>query len=252
LARAFPDRHVVLRPHPSEAHEVWREAAQGLPNVTVIHEGNVYPWIMASAVAIHNGCTTGLESYLMDHPVITYQPVTSEEFDGQLPNLVSTPVFSQDQLVSTLKDFFDGAPLSPVRFEMGQRVEEYLGPLDDTLACERIDAVIAEYGAEWIGSRPRLPARIAGYAGSVRRQAVKTLNSYRADHKNSRAYNAHRFPDLSQAEVQDRLAQLSRVMNRFSALTVSRAHRNIFRVSDARFASRPSPVTLPPRSVSKR
>ena len=52
IARAFPNRQVVLRPHPAEAHEAWRAAAEGLPNVSIVHEGNVYPWILASAVTI--------------------------------------------------------------------------------------------------------------------------------------------------------------------------------------------------------
>ncbi|HUS97142.1 MAG TPA: surface carbohydrate biosynthesis protein [Hyphomicrobiaceae bacterium] len=237
LARAFPDRHVVLRPHPSEAHEVWREAARGLSNVTVVHEGNVYPWIMASAVAIHNGCTTGLESYLMDHPVITYQPVTSDEFDGQLPNRVSAPVFSLEQMISTLESLFAGVPLPPVRSEAGLSVEHYVGPLDGTLASERIDALIAKHGEEWMGPRPSLPIRMFGYAGSVSRHVEKTINSFRSGHKNSRSYAEHRFPVMSQADVEVRLGRLSKVLDRFSKLIVRQIHPNIFRVSDGRRTS---------------
>lgn len=232
LARAFPDRQIVLRPHPAEAHDVWREAAQNLPNVTIIHQGSVYPWIMASAVAIHNGCTTGLESYLMDHPVIVYQDVTSEEFDKQLPNQVSTPVFSQDQLISALTDLFAGTPLPPLCSEARLLAEERLGPLDGALACERIDALIGEQGESWLAPEPSLTTWISGYFGAVRRRLSKTANSYRPGHKNSRAYSEHRFPGLSEEEVQARLARLSKVMGRFSALRVRQVHANIFRVSD--------------------
>ena len=35
LARAFPDHHIVVRPHPSEDHEAWRRETHGLDAVTV-------------------------------------------------------------------------------------------------------------------------------------------------------------------------------------------------------------------------
>jgi surface carbohydrate biosynthesis protein len=232
LARAFPDRQIVLRPHPSEAHDVWREAAQDLPNVTIIHEGAVYPWIMASAVAVHNGCTTGLESYLMDHPVVAYQEARSVEFDKQLPNQVSTPVFSQDQLISTLTDLFAGTPLPALPSQARELAEERIGPLDGTLACERIDALIRDEGESWLAPRPSPMRWITGYIGSVRRQLSKSANAFRAGHKNSRAYSEHRFPGLSEQEAQTRLDRLSNTMGMFSTLNLRQVHSNIFCVSN--------------------
>lgn len=231
IGRAFPDRRIVLRPHPAESHEVWREAAQGLPNITVVHEGSVYPWIMASAVTLHNGCTTGLEGYLLDHPVIAYHPVVSEEFDAQLPNRVSTPVYSEDELISTLANLFAGTPLAPPSPEMRQLAEQYVGPLDETLSCERIDALIAAEGEGWLAPRPAARSRAQGYVEARGRQAVKTFNSRRKNHKNSRAYSRHRFPGLSEAESAARLARLGQVTGRFSGLGVRRVNENIFLVS---------------------
>jgi surface carbohydrate biosynthesis protein len=228
LARAFPDRQVVLRPHPGEAHEVWRAAAQGLPNVTVIHEGNVYPWILASAVTIHNGCTTGLEGYLLGHPVIAYQPVTSDEFDRQLANLVSTPVHTEGQLIAVLGALFAGTRPAPPAPEVLALAEEYVGPLDGTLASERIDALIAAEGEHWLAERPPFAVRARGHLGAVRRRLSKTINSYRPGHKNSRAYSRHRFPGLSEAEVRGRLIQLGEVTGRFDGLGVRRVSGNIF------------------------
>jgi surface carbohydrate biosynthesis protein len=232
IARAFPDRQVVLRPHPAEAHEAWRAAAEGLPNVSIVHEGNVYPWILASAVTIHNGCTTGLEGYLLGHPVLAYQPVTSEEFDRQLPNLVSTPVHSQEELIATLGALFSGTPPAPPGPEARALAEESVGPLDGTLASERIDALIAAEGEGWMsGRRPSLGTRARGHIGSLRRRLSKTVNSFRRGHKNSRAYNRHRFPGLDEAEVRARLARLGEVTGRFGGLGVRRVSGNIFVVA---------------------
>ena len=56
LPRRFPDTTFVLRPHPSENHEPWRQAAAGLERVHVVHEGNVIPWLLAASCLLHNGC----------------------------------------------------------------------------------------------------------------------------------------------------------------------------------------------------
>ncbi len=226
IARAFPERQLVVRPHPGEAHEVWREAAQGLPNVTVVHEGSVQPWLIASAVAIHNGCTTGLESFLLDHPVVTYQPIRSEQFDDLLPNHVSVPAYSDDELLATLKSIFEGNP--PSQPDARALAERFIGPLDGTLAAERLDALIAEKGEAWTAERPSLASRAAGWLTGVGRSLTKAVNARRSDHKNSRAYSERRFPALEVGEVRERLARLGAVIGRFDGLAVRHVRDNIF------------------------
>lgn len=232
LAQAFPDHQIVLRPHPSESHDTWREAAKGAPNVHVVHEGSVQPWIAASAVAIHNGCTTGLESYLLDHPVIVYQPVTSDEFDDMLTNRAGTSVFSQDELIETVGSVLGGGNLAKPGKKVHTEVEQFFGPLDGTLASERMVEIIAEEGDGWFGTAPTAIDRFQGWAESVGRSLVKSINAYRPGHKNSRAYNQHRFPGLSEAEVAERLDRLGSVLGNTSRLKVRQVGGNIFCISD--------------------
>lgn len=230
LAAAFPDRQIVLRPHPSESHESWLEAAQGHDNVHVVHEGNVYPWIMASLVAIHNGCTTGLESYLLDHPVIMYRPVTHDRFDDQLPNLVSAEARAIEELIGMVRLTATGTPPPAPDGSIRKVVEAHIGPLDGVLAAERIDAIIAREGSGWLPAVPSAGERLAGTAHAVGRWAVKTINSFRPGHKNSRAYTRHRFPPLTTAEVEERLARLGRCLDRFGDLEVRRIAPDIFAI----------------------
>lgn len=228
LARAFPDRHVVVRPHPSESHQAWLAAAQGLPNVSVVHEGNVYPWLMASVVALHNGCTTGLESYLLDHPVISYQPVAPDGFPAQLPDMVSAPARDLDELFGLVGRIIEGHLPPAFPGDIRARVVERVGELDSALASERIDAVIAAHGAEWLPPRPPLADRLAGRLAAVTRALSKQANANRQGHKNSHEYTAHRFPPTSEAEVVQRLNRLAQVTGRMAGLTVRRVHGNIF------------------------
>lgn len=241
LGRAFPDRQIVVRPHPAEGHEAWRAAAEGLPNIHVVHQGAVQPWILASAVAVHNGCTTGLESYLLGHPVIAYHAVTSEKFDDQLPNRASTPVHSPDELTAALRRLFSGEALPEPGAEVRRLAEQRVGPLDGTLAAERIEAVIREHGADWLPPRPPLGRRIGGYAASLCRRLSKEINAFRPNHKNSRRYTAHRFPGLSEAEVAARLAQLGELMGDFDGLRARQRGPNIFEITAPADAAETAP-----------
>ena len=49
VAKAFPDRQVILRPHPAERIESWADIPERCPNAKVIYEGNVLPWLLGLA-----------------------------------------------------------------------------------------------------------------------------------------------------------------------------------------------------------
>ena len=102
LARTFPDRKIIIRPHPSESFDTWRQAATGYDNVEIIHQGHVHAWLHACELMIHSGCTTGMEGYLLNRPVVGYQPVVSEENKTNLPNRLSHNVYSLEELLETI------------------------------------------------------------------------------------------------------------------------------------------------------
>lgn len=103
LAKAYPETQIILRPHPSEHHDTWRELTVDLPNVHVIYEGTAIGWISGSRVLVHNGCTTGLEGVVMgETPVIAYRPHASEEYELTLPNDLSVQAFTESEVVAAV------------------------------------------------------------------------------------------------------------------------------------------------------
>ena len=68
----------------------------GLKNVHVISEGSVIPWLIASKFVIHNGCTTAIESFLLEKHVISYRPYVDALYDLDVPNKISLQVFIKD------------------------------------------------------------------------------------------------------------------------------------------------------------
>jgi len=232
LGEWFPDHTIIVRPHPSEDHDVWRRLTTGQPNVQVMHEGNVVPWLLASRALLHNGCTTAVEAALLDQPALSYMPATSEVFDYPLPNALShhadTPEAVRRKLTAIL-DGSLGALEGPARDRiLSRHVAATHGPL----AVDRVLDALEQAGyADGPRARPALSAYLAAWIGTNLRTAVKRINWHRRDHRNSAAYHAHRFPEISSADLEKRIERLQRLLGRFDDIAVEHRSKFVFRLS---------------------
>ena len=69
-----PDRSVVVRPHPTEVEQEWRDLIGPLPNVVVTRSGPIGRWIRAATAVVHVGDTTGFEAAVAGVPLISLEP----------------------------------------------------------------------------------------------------------------------------------------------------------------------------------
>lgn len=74
LASNNPQLRIVVRPHPSEGEEYWRELTKGFENVIVSTEGGVTEWICDASCLIQYGSSTAIEARLLNTPVVTCIP----------------------------------------------------------------------------------------------------------------------------------------------------------------------------------
>jgi len=131
VSKKFPDKTIIIRPHPSENHDTWKILMKDCPNVRVVYEGELTPWIIAAKAIIHNSCTTGVESALLNLKAIAYVPVDEPEFEAELPNRVSAAV-------STEKEVFELIDTSPIKQPVPAILEEYISSITGPFACEKI------------------------------------------------------------------------------------------------------------------
>lgn len=70
--------NVVMRPHPADNPDTVKDLMfkHGVRSdrVSCIGTNEVFPWISASKLVIHNCCTTSLEAGFLGTPVVTYAP----------------------------------------------------------------------------------------------------------------------------------------------------------------------------------
>jgi surface carbohydrate biosynthesis protein len=104
LCVIFPNKTFVVRPHPGEDPEYYRSVFTGVENIYVEKSGAVHPWIMAANLIIHDGCTTGVESFLAGIPTISYQSLEDYEFDINLPNQCGVNCKTVDEVINAIND----------------------------------------------------------------------------------------------------------------------------------------------------
>ena len=75
LSKEFPQRNIVLRPHPGENLDYWERLRGSLPkNTHVVLEGSVSPWLRSASAIVHHCCTTAVEGWMSGGKLISYEP----------------------------------------------------------------------------------------------------------------------------------------------------------------------------------
>jgi surface carbohydrate biosynthesis protein len=238
LAADFPGLTLVVRPHPTESQEIYRHIAAAHPRVHVTNEGNVVPWLLAAKALIHNGCTTGVEAFVMRVPAVSYCAVVNETYDNGfylLPNCLSHAAFSYDELQAMLQEVLDGRLGAARGDERQALVRRYLAAQDGPLACERLMDVLEKVLAEQGPPRaPALPSRALGAAYSAGRFLFKKLIVGISSSHAPPEFHRHRFPGIDIEEVRLRIARFREVLNDPTPIHAKPLAEQIFSIGKAR------------------
>ena len=229
VARQFPDHQIVLRPHPAEKIESWDEIRERNPNIHVLFEGNVIPWLLGAEVLIHNGCTTAIESILMGKPAVCYQPIPAESPDWELPNSVSHLADSDDAILRKIRSHIGGASKLTVLPAQRRILDRYVDIDEQRLACDRImDVVETAYSAD---TRPGIYSRSMAALDARFRAIEKRLRGMLPGNIYSNWHQNKQFPPLELSQVQEMVSRLQSTTGRFGSLRVLEFRKNIFSIA---------------------
>ncbi len=232
LATRFADQTFVVRPHPAENLESWRDYAAGFPNLAIEHEGNVTPWLMACDLMIHNGCMTGIEGALLGTPVIAYQPVRSDIYDRQLPNSVSHQCETLDQLYHKVAAITLGKEPPGDPKALMTALADYLVQEEDRLSADRIVDILQEKAAHGkSGTIPPTGARYSAWCAAEIRGLGKWIRSFRSNDIYSPWHQRQQFPELDLAQVDEKITRFRNVLGWFTDVKAATVQKDIFLVS---------------------
>jgi len=129
LSNSFPEKNIVIRPHPIENSKAYEREFKEHGNIKVIKDGSAKEWIVGADTVIHHDCTTGIEAFFANKTVISYCPHSNENFIAKLTQDVSVKIYNLEDLISLIKSGSKNDELSKI-----ERKNKKFLILDDRIA----------------------------------------------------------------------------------------------------------------------
>lgn len=239
ISSEFPDMKFILRPHPSEDIINWREALKGIDNVGVIFKGNAADWILGALAVIHSGCTTGIESWLLEKIVIAYNQDDGEGVEPPLPNKFGLRTYNVKDLCSALEKIISGNLEYEINQEQMKIAKSFIESVNGDYSTARfMDALDSRFDMKNIDPGEiskddycRLK-KIENIKGAIKIRILKLLSKYQPFIKKvfgKRIYRLiygyfdkypglfaqfKKFPGLKSKEIKDRLSVYNRIFSK--------------------------------------
>jgi surface carbohydrate biosynthesis protein len=197
-AERFSGYNVVVRPHPSESQDLYENCFYGYENVHIDKRFEVRPWIIASEVAIHNSCTTGITAALLNTPVISYVPNGWES--SETPNNISERCTEIAEVFEKIRYYTDDNKQFTLCADSKSELQTHIHNID-YLSAERIADVVDSITA----GKNKKSSLETNNKLAFRRALVRTLGSRRFEElwvKRLRGESRHKFEYVTTAEVQ--------------------------------------------------
>ena len=224
VAKAFPDVHFIIRPHPAEHFGPWNEAIKDRGNCSVIREGEVTPWILGSRVVLHHSCTTAVESFLLEKPVISYRPIVNDELDPYLPIALSRKAHTMDQLKEFITDALEGREDSQ-HSKRNNLLKEHLEATEGELACDRMAAIMIRQPLPGIN----VPRYCKGIIKGIKRNIKKKIK-IRDNGKSAKEQFSYLFPETETAEINSRIDSYGNLLNRFENIRATKIGHMLWKI----------------------
>tara|TARA_B100000795_G_scaffold201567_1_gene155394 strand:- start:1508 stop:2914 length:1407 start_codon:yes stop_codon:yes gene_type:complete len=106
FAIKFSDKKLIIRPHPSENHELWFNLSKKYKNIeTIYDEKSACSWILASEFAISSNCTTSVEAFLLGKLNYNFRPFKNDDVEFKLPKITGINISSADEMIQKIDNF---------------------------------------------------------------------------------------------------------------------------------------------------
>jgi surface carbohydrate biosynthesis protein len=234
LEKAFPDYNIVVRPHPTENHKVYRKIADQCQRVQVTNDGNVVPWLMATKAVINNGCTTGVEGYVIGIPAISYRASINETYDNgfyRLPNRMSHQCFTFEELQDTLQKVMKGKTSAADGDDRRHLIDHHLTGKTGPLACEQILDVLDKTSVNVPTSKRSFSKRTQRWLITRGLHLAKRIKSSLPGSHNQPEFQRHRYPGISLENLRAKLKQFQQLRSNNRELKVEQVSNVMFKIS---------------------
>ncbi len=221
IAEWFPDHRVVIRPHPSETVSFWQDKFSDNDRIVVSNKGVATPWILASGMMFHHGCTTGIEASILGKPNVMYAPFPDEHHDTSVMESFVQVVRDEKALKEALKL---GLVNPQSCNKPGDDWETYYSNLTGPLAADIILDDLEQLAVNSGELPARLPLAVRFRIGMAKRKSRS---------RKELAYIKQKWPGTSVGEIAENLAIAANGMGLDTRHKVAEVYDEVFEITSA-------------------
>ncbi len=224
VAIKFKDTKIIVRPHPSEDHAEWNKLAKGYSNIKIINDGDIASWIIGAELVVHSSCTTGMESFIIGKPVISFLPYTDHEYVKQISNKVSKVCSSKSEVIQNIKFFQTNQYFENYnRSELTSYLSKHINNINNTFSYELISNHLKKI--QQLKDKRKLPL-LKFHITKLKR----ILRSFKSILLNPKGYNysIQKFPGLKKSELLDKINNLVKFSNQQNNFIVKKIDKDLF------------------------
>lgn len=230
LSSVYPDHTILVRPHPSENFQPYREIAKKYPNIVVNAEGNVHEWILASDVLLHDNCTTAVEAYVLGVPAISYRTFADSRYENLLPRALSYLVETKTDLLETLERAVirEVSLMDQIWNEKNDQIlDNYISGLKDDDSVHKMVGILKTAYAGQDGLERSFLHNVENY---LKIQWRKLLHRYRDIRTPPDGYMHQKFPGINGQEILDVFRNFDSQTETTSRVELKKIVKDIFLV----------------------
>ena len=102
-----PETNFIIRPHPFENLNIYKNSFKDYNNIHAIHDGTVHKWLSGAIALIHQNCTTSFESGLLRIPAL-FPTYFGQICDLEPINNSSILCEKEEQIIEIIDDIIKG------------------------------------------------------------------------------------------------------------------------------------------------
>ncbi|MBI9080391.1 MAG: hypothetical protein JEY79_11705 [Pseudodesulfovibrio sp.] len=227
LARAYPTRHIIIRPHPAENGLYYSSKLSEYSNIYIIKNGSAREWIATASAVIHHDCTTGLEAMLMGKQVLQYEPYEGTEGAATLMTQIGLRATTPSEALEYLRQ---GTMPKNIKQEFVDRLTPYLANLEINSS-----KTIADLASSFSQDKETWLPEPLGLWGNIKcwRKYISKLIRARQPGRNGRKvrYALNKFPRLRREEVVLKLDKLRSIEPELPEVDVKELCLNTFLIT---------------------
>jgi uncharacterized protein YcbX len=161
---------------------------------------------------------------------VSFRPVASP-LDFALIESLGHQAVDIPSLLEIVRSILDGKLGIYDHPDRKAALERHLAALNGPLASDRMLDVLEQGG--FTSRSPEPPSvlrRLKGRLHNRLRTASKQSKMRKIEHRNSQDYHDHRYPEISLADIRERISRFSRELDRFTKVRVRQWSQHLFHI----------------------